>query len=315
MNKELSYQEQLALYNKVNNSFKKKMIYHVGVDAGFHSEVDAMMECMLYCYLNGIKFVLYADDANFTGGNGWNEFFESFCEENHDKLNRIANFRYPVQIHKIRYKILQTILKIRNDADYLTADIFAKCIPRELSQTTMVKWDEFNINGSIFSEFAKLRNIALHFNEKTKNEVEKMINTLNLPPNYVSIQFRGGDKILEFDKLMDVDSTLKRIEDNHINIKDLFVFTDDYRFVMELRQKRPEWNIYTLTGEEEKGYDNATFNRMDWTDKRKNMIKLFAAIEVCMRSPLHLGCEQTCVNNYIKYSKEQDTYFPIMLRE
>lgn len=34
-------------YNKINNSFTKTVVYHVGVAAGFHSEVDAMYVVLL----------------------------------------------------------------------------------------------------------------------------------------------------------------------------------------------------------------------------------------------------------------------------
>lgn len=119
-----------------------------------------MMECMLYCYINKIKFVLYADDANFTNGHGWNEFFDEFCEVSHDKLNSIANIRYPVN-NSIKYKILWYILKFKTKSMYLTSDMFAKCIPRIYAMNTNVKWDLFKIDGTIFNEFGKLHSITL----------------------------------------------------------------------------------------------------------------------------------------------------------
>lgn len=67
-------------YNKINNSFTKTVVYHVGVAAGFHSEVDAMMQCMLYCYVKKIKFVLYADDANFAGAMDGMSFLNHFVK-------------------------------------------------------------------------------------------------------------------------------------------------------------------------------------------------------------------------------------------
>ncbi len=66
--------QNIYLYNEVNNSFGKKLIFHVGIEAGFYSEINGMLTAMFYCYVHKIKFILYADDANFTGGNGWEEF-------------------------------------------------------------------------------------------------------------------------------------------------------------------------------------------------------------------------------------------------
>lgn len=67
-----------------------------------------MMECMCWCHLHEVKFILYTDDANFSQ-NGWNDLFDSFCEESHGPLNRIANYRaHPrlgLKVKLIRYFI------------------------------------------------------------------------------------------------------------------------------------------------------------------------------------------------------------------
>ena len=63
------------------------MIFHVGTGAGLYSELGAMLECMCYCHINNIQFILYADDANFSDKNGWSELFDSLGCESHDPLN------------------------------------------------------------------------------------------------------------------------------------------------------------------------------------------------------------------------------------
>ena len=305
-------EDLLLEYNKINNSFKKKLIYHVGTDDGFHAEVDAMMECMLYCYENNIRFILYADDANFTGGHGWNEFFESFCDETHLGLNKYANGRYPNTYYGIKYRALRKILKCISGSTYLTSDIFSKAINKEYGWKHPVKWELFGVDGPIHDEFAKLAPIALQYNEKTKNEIEEVIKTLDIPEGYYSIQFRGGDKILEQDEYMKTESVVKRIETYNIPVKDLFVFSDDYRYIEELNQLKPEWNIYTLIDNNEKGYDNKEFQALSWDKKRKKMIRYFAQMEMCLRSKMHLGYEYSCTNNYFRSLRKPNEYFAVV---
>ncbi len=67
---------------------------------------------------------------------------------------------------------------------------------------------------------------------------------------------------------------------------------------------RPQWNVYTLTRENECGYINSKFQKLPWNEKRKDMIKLFAMVEICLASYIHFGDEQACVNNYIKSLKK-----------
>lgn len=306
-----TYKKQIDYYNKINNSFKKKLIFHVGFDSGFYSEVDCMMECMLYCYLNKIKFVLYADDANFAGGHGWNEFFDSFCEENHHWLNAKVNRRtVGGKFPGYKFYILVALLKMCTHTRYLTQDVFLDVISDETRNKTM-KWNEFDIYGKPESEFAKLSGMVLHYNDKTFNEIKNKIAEIGLPEHYHSIQFRGGDKGTEFVNLMDMNAVLEMIDKKNIDIKNLFVFSDDYRAVECIKEKRPEWNVYTLTGKEERGYYNADFQKIDWDEKRKNMIKLFAMVEICINSDMHLGCEQTNANTYIKNNKPKHQYCAI----
>ena len=43
-------------YHLLNRSFKKTMIYHIGIDAGFFTEYTYMLHAMLYCLQHKIQF-------------------------------------------------------------------------------------------------------------------------------------------------------------------------------------------------------------------------------------------------------------------
>lgn len=297
-------------YNTINNSFKKKLIFHVGTGAGFYSEINGMLTAMLYCYVHKIKFILYADDATFSGGNGWNEFFEPFCTMCHDELNHKYNKRSKNREEaNVFYSMAQIVLKVRNGVHYLTEDIFAKaCLGNYSEEITYVKWREFDIDGDINKEFVKLRSIALRYNKITFTEIKTRIKELCLPAHYYSIQFRGGDKSKEVAHPMDVDCVIERIKKMVVKIENLFIFTDDFSYIQEVKKKCPEWNIYTLTKENERGYNNDDFDRISRSLKRREMIKLFAMVEICLHSDVHFGCEVTCVNDYIKNIKAPEKY-------
>lgn len=299
----------IKLYNKVNNSFRKKLIFHVGTGAGFYSEINGMLTAMLYCYVHKIRFILYADDATFTGGNGWEEFFMPFCSQSHDKLNHQYNIRSNQGQTDIFYRTGQLLLKSRNRVHYLTGDIFGKaCLGNYSKEATYASWPEFAIDGNISQEFVKLRSVALRYNKKTSLEIKRKIRELNLPAHYYSVQFRGGDKKLEVIRPMDVDYVIERMKRLAVKIDNIFIFTDDFAYVERIKEKCPEWHIYTLTKENEHGYDNAYFNKIGWSLKRREMIKLFAMTEICLHSDIHFGCEVACVNDYIKNVKSSESY-------
>lgn len=297
----LDIEQRVKIYNDTNNSFSKKLIYHVGSYAGFHSEVDAMMQCMLYCFKHEIKFILYADDANFAGGNGWLEFFEPFCEMNHDNLNKRFNIRFYSNnpIIKTIEKIGTKILKSRNNVDYLTQDIFRTAISKKTSTTEQIVWPDLGINGPTFTEFGKISDFALRYNEKTKNEVSNIIDSLHLPEIFYSVQLRGGDKLGEKGAVNNINTVANRIKSYGGNIENLFVFSDDYRYVEQIEKLLPDTKIYTLCDKNDSGYDNTKFNNTDWAYKRNKMLSLFAMIDICFKSKIHFGNNTSCINNYI----------------
>ena len=311
----------LEQYNKINNSFSKKIVFHVGDGAGFYSEVNAMMQCMLWCYARQIKFELYADDANFTGGHGWNTFFESFCDESHDRLHHYGNHRYRIGFRNyknvIQFKVSEFILKKIKHIDYLTQDIFTTAIDRSVSQVEIVDCEPFGVHGVNFEEFAKLIKYVMRFNPETKAMICDKIASLNLPHGYCSVQIRGGDKLLEYEKLNDVDVIVDRMLQHKNDIENLFVFTDDYSYVEHIREKYKNINVFTLTKENERGYVNDSFQKASWESKKDDLIKLFAMVEICVKSDVHFGNEYTCVNQYIKYLRkiENKEYHPIWMRE
>lgn len=277
---------------------KDKVLFHVGTGAGFYSEANLMMQYMCYCYMHDLEFELYADDANFACGKGWNYFYESFCSENHSSLNRIANYRYkkwhpsiagfPMPNLWIRRKLLPWMLKRQTGARYLTQDLFDEVISSEFLNSTIV-WPEYGMNGTVKSEYGKIHTRALQYNETTLAEINQLIASLGLPEHYCSIQIRSGDKDTEIVDANNVDSFVQQMDAWGVQVSDLFVMADDYRDVERLQALRPQWHLYTLCGQEERGYYNYQFHKMPEEFKRRNLIKLFAMVELSIRSDVHCG--------------------------
>ena len=83
----------LQQYRMYNSSFRRKFVYRLGGSAGFFSEYNNMVLAILYCIVNRIQFVLESEEANFSSGKGWTEFFLPFCKEIKGKWLRLFNFR------------------------------------------------------------------------------------------------------------------------------------------------------------------------------------------------------------------------------
>lgn len=274
-----------------------------------------MLECMCWCHLNKVKFILYADDANFSQ-NGWNDLFDSFCEESHDSLNRIANYRAHPRFewkskllrHFISYAIRSRLLKLKHHVNYVTSDVFQEIISPEFKRTH-IEWDIFRMNGKVYPEISKLYSFALHFNAETRAEIDSLKSQLKLPDNYAAVQIRGGDKIIET-RLISAQEYVEVMEQSGVAIKNLFVFTDDFKNIEYLKE-HTEWTLYYLVGENEHGYINNDFLTIKWEERRKDLIKLFAMVEICIDSRFYFGDDTANPSKYIKACKEENTYFTL----
>ena len=311
-------------YEKYNDALKRTLLYHAGMGAGLYSELGGVLEAVAYCYENKIAFKMYADDANFSE-NGWTDFFEIFCKLSHNSLNKKANYRYKayrrvkgiaVPNLLLRRIVYPCILKKMERTDYLCQDLFQKIVSRKW-HLSKVNYPLFGMNGKLHDEYAKMATLCLRYNEKTADEIVRLIKSVNLPEKFTSIQIRGGDKTLELQTICSEEFFLDILEKNCPNEKNFFVFSDDYRKIAYLKRKRPDWNIYTLTKESEKGYYNEQFNKLSGIQKRNDIIKVFAMVEICIASEMHIGCRHACVNNYIKSARKvrHANYMEYMLGE
>lgn len=295
-------------YAAENENCEKKMLFHVGSGAGLFSELGAMLECMCFCYAHGIAFSLYADDANFSSQSGWTELFEPFCEMKHHPDNKKYNYRYKKYHRKkgiavpnmlLRRYLFPDRLKRLEHVDYLTQDLFDDIVSTEFRYSE-ISWPLFGINGIVRDEYAKLTPLALRYNDETATEITNLVDSLNLPEHFASIQIRGGDKVQEFTDIIDAEYCANLLKTKIKDIDNIFIFTDDYRNVSYIKKNYPEWNVFTLTRQDECGYYNEKFNALPWEKRRKDIIKLLAIVEICVRSDHHIGCNGACVNNYIR---------------
>ena len=317
MNKKYSNEEMtefIDTYNKLNNSFKKKCVFTVGHSAGFFSEINNMIFAMIYCLKNQIKFILYTKTANFANTEGWKEFFEPFCKEFGFKIIPFVNRHTgKPKYSMIKYfNLFSSIFKFRHGISYLTYDIWIKFKqPEFFHQPVEIKELGIAENGCMEAS-SKLAQMLWRFNDQTKKEVDEIINSINLPEKYLAVHVRAGDKIIEFNKLIKTKTFMEKLK-THSDLKDVFVFADDYRQVEQLRNEYQDYNFYSLCQPDEKGYFNTEFQSMDWDIKKKGLLKLFANVEICRNSDFFVGSVQANPDFFITFFMENN--FNLLLKD
>lgn len=286
-------------YKKINESFGKVLIYHLGIDAGFFTEYTYMLNAMLFCLQHKIQFKLYSDDANFRYKKGWTDYFLPFCEEVHEDFHHKYNKHRLPTWRKIlkeanwkvaKWKLKCTVLNICGDIFALKSYHKRVLLNHQVNfnENTNFNIPELGINGSYLDAFKVMVNITWRLNDGVKEKVYKLINDLNLSENYVGCQIRGGDKVIETE-LLSSEYYFQVINEKQCLMKDIFVLTDDIRIFQMLQEKYPEVHWLTLCSSGEKGYVNNSFSSKMGELKLEQMVRFIASIEILMKASLFIG--------------------------
>ncbi|NDV69042.1 hypothetical protein [Dysgonomonas sp. 25] len=287
----------LKEYQLLNNSFKKKYVFHLGADAGFYSEVSNMIFAILYCLKYEYQFILYSEDANFAYQKGWRDFFLPFCKETTFFLHHFYNDRYtkPQKIKKRHYPIW-VIYKLFNRNTSWTYQLWHKYFSKEFDGE-IFDIPSLGIHGDIREAASVILKMIYRYNDQTIEQIQSHINKLSLPTHYTSMQIRRGDKIIEclpcpIEKYFDAAAKYSKT-------KDLFILTDDYDIIEVVSSNYPEWNVKTLTTPDERGYNHKEFSAISKDKKKAKLIKLFSSIEIIKKSDLFLGTYTTNVGLFL----------------
>lgn len=289
-------------YKNMNESFEQVLIFHVGESAGFFSEYNSMILAMLYCLQHRIQFKLYSKDANFGYEQGWGDFFEPFCKEENSYWHHYINMR-PIanwctilkkkkigflkwKIKKSLYGFIAIVWKISHPKVLLTQDVWAKIYSKD-QMHCMYHIPELNLDGNMMQACEMLVRITWNYRKDINDKLDDYIKSLNLDNGYISTQIRAGDKYIEHD-LLPISVYVNYLK-RYPKCKSVFVLTDDYSIIEQLKSLYPQWNWCTLCEDRERGYIHSEFKQNSRIGKKKQLIKFFTSMEIIHRSDLFLG--------------------------
>lgn len=289
-------------YRQLNESFKPVLIFHIGASAGFFSEYNCMILAMLYCIQHRIQFKLYSADANFGYEKGWADFFEPFCEEEraawHHKFNmrpcgswrvilRTKNFRlFKWKIKRTIYDGLMKLWRCFHPNLFLTQDIWKKALSRE-ALSRVYDIPALGVHGDVVEACHVLVEITWRFRADIRKQIYNYIDARCNYSTFLSCQIRAGDKYIECN-LLPVETYVEKLAD-YLEIKDVFVLTDDYAVMRQLQARFPYWHWHTFCEEVENGYVHTEFKTRSKEMKRKQLLRFFASIEMIHLSDRFIG--------------------------
>lgn len=288
---------ELYKYKSLNKSFNKKLIYGVGIFSGFFSEINIMILAVLYCLHHKIQFKLHSSNANFRFNKGWQDYFLPFCPEvnNHmldlynkrHKINYLTDFKKPRRmLRKNWYELMVLNTKFISHADFLTFDLWHKIANRDIEKIHF-KIDELGIDGDLQHACNKVVRFIWNFNPEIQELIDNKLTQIELPDKYIGFHIRRGDKCNESDYIP-IEKYFKETE-KRTDIRNIFVMTDDFSIIRQLKKEYRGWNIITLCREDEDGYKFKDFYSQSRKQIYEGIITLLINIEILRRSELLAG--------------------------
>jgi len=291
----MTHAEWLSNYTKLNNSFKKKLVFRLGVEAGFFSEYNNMVLAILYCLKHQIKFEFYADYTQFAWRNAWDDFFQPFSAENHHYINRyystrptvIADSREPRLKKVLKYELIVAAYKKLFGVTYLTQDLWKFHRDRAFAATTFDIPELGFHRASVLDATQALLAAVWQYNAQSAPLIAGFIEAVGLPAEYISIHVRAGDKFMETGTF-DFSEYMVPAE-QLATTQHAFILTDDYTVLEQLRAQYPDWQFYTLCEPTERGYFHYEFLKLSPEHKYRQHLKLFASMDICAASTKFIG--------------------------
>lgn len=256
---------------------------------------------MAYALEHRFSFALSSLHANFSRQKGWTDYFLPFCPEDNSEVHLHCN-RRPNRVHrpfpaKWLYKlgIVRTypfdrplnnfFKKYGSRKELLMQDLFRKA--RKQPVNRCYKIPEMGWEGNLREICRKLVAITWHYNPATAKAVQDWIDSINLPEEYLGLHVRRGDKAIEYAH-QGVEQYIGKLK-KYSDCKSVFISTDDYSVVEELREKYPDYTFYTLCRPDERGYVQKEFDKLSVQEKENAQYNLWACIEILANAGHFVG--------------------------
>ena len=277
--KELTFEE----YEQYNTQFKRRLIWHFGTGNGFYSELNGLMLGVLYAAQYGYQFVLYAQDSNAGMPNGWEDIFRPFCPRFPLKL--IGKSILTGTKHNCHRNKLVNIYKLFSN-DITEDDVFWYT---HTNRFAVAEYDipALGIKGDINQAMRRIIPLVYRFNPQYRQEIDNLKAKVEMPEHYIGIHIRVGDKANEVNLIPPRRYIEKSMSTN--SVSNAFIYTDNINVINKLKDEYIGINFYTLVDDNDAGYDMRRLTNMSYEERRKQLVKMFASIEILLCSELFVG--------------------------
>ncbi len=279
---------------------------------GFCSELNMMLLAAVYALEQDCRFVLCSKYSNIAREHGWRDYFEPFCNESAAFplsrslifLKRGLSYRWLLELQR---RLLQPALGSRLR---LTPEVWDQIYTEEFCRRTIA----LPGSGKAMPVSELCRRIAAEiwrFTPEINEHIEATAARL-LPAkrSYGTLHIRRGDKITEAEHTA-VDAYLAKLDEVGDSANLIFVMTDDYRVVEELRRRRPAGEYVSLCSPHDSGHDQRLFNERTPEERYAATLQLVTELEIAARGEYFIGTFSSNVGRFMALLGDRQQTFGI----
>lgn len=291
-------------YQELNNTYKDKLVFRFGDEAGFYSEYNNMLLVMFFCLIDHINFNI-SSVGNKLHKDGWEHFFKPFCQEYPEEINKKYNRRKVFENDNQEVRDYMT----NHDITYFTYHVFNKYRKiRNVSQRFQLS--ELGLEGYLQDNLRVLNSMIYRFNDFAKKNIDAIIQSTVLPNDYIGLHIRRGDKIRENPHTA-IDTYISKLKKQNLSIKNLFIYTDEVSILDELKRKYPEYTYYSIDNTVKTGFNYEEFQNFDETKKDQSLFEMFANVEILANSELTIGTYSTNPGTFLGFYHKKNNFIGV----
>lgn len=287
--KNLSFGVMSTYWNfKYNEGIKDYFLYE--------EYKDPKISLLLFLYKGYIKHLTYAYRKN-RFSELTNQAFEVFLGRNKEKNVFKEN------LLSYSFKKMKTLLGVKSE---LMFEVF--------DEVRLFNFNQRNLDREAF--IIKMNEILIDFWNLTPNTIKaiednkRKLNLENLE-NYAVFHIRRGDKVAQAtkeDRAYEVEEYIEKLKSLDQMIRTIFLMTDDYNVFLEIQEKFPMFEVYTITDPISTGHDQEKFNKSSSEKKRKHGIDLLTELEIARNGNIIIGSRGSNIFRLVEYFKITGCY-------
>lgn len=279
---------------------------------GFFSEYDRMLLGILHCALRNWNFTL-ASRSPALPGEGWRGTFESFCSEFDHPLVALFDGRSTSDspfYRNLRGRARGALLHVVGYAWFpgtrFMVDEWDSL--RRLQEARTVRFEDAsgNTDAPLRDALRAIHQVVWRPSPAARRFIEAEIARAAMPRSYVGLHIRRGDKETEAAHTP-VRQYVEKIE-QLTPLKDLFLLTDDFRVVAELKSLKPDWRVFCRCEPNQFGYSHSGFAAQPSEVRRQRTWQLLADVEALARSEVFVGTFSSAVGEFLGIARPAGTH-------